>query len=91
VLKRSLFKKLDAGKHTVFKAQGDIENEVIKPAYEAEALYGATEAEAAQVTVTQQVNPTNGAIGSLTATLVAIPTEFDEDIELVVVETNQSL
>ena len=91
VLKRYMFKKLDETGHTVSNAQGDIENEVVKPAYEAEALYGATEAEACQVTVTQQVNPTNGAIGKLTATLVAVPTEFAEEIELVVVETNKAL
>jgi len=91
ILKRYLFKKLDAGKNTVNRAKGDIENEVVKPAYEAEALYGATEAEAAQVTVTQDVNPTNGAIGSITATLVARPTLYAEEIELVVVETNQTI
>jgi hypothetical protein len=91
ILKRYLFKKLVASGTTVGHAKTDIENEVIKPAYEDEALYGLTEAEAAQVTVTQDVNPTNGAIGSITATIVAIPTGFAEEIELVVVETNQTL
>lgn len=91
VLKRYLFKKLDAGGNTIGHAKGDIQNEVIKPAFEAEALFGATEAEAASVTVTQDVDPTNGAIGSITATLVAVPTLYAEEIELVVVETNQTL
>lgn len=91
VLKRYLFKKLDAGGRTISGAKGDIQNEVIKPAFEAEALYGKTEAEAASVTVTQNVSPTNGAVGSITATLVAVPTKDAEEIELVVAETSQTL
>lgn len=91
VLRRYLFKKLDDQGTTRTNAQTDIQNEVLKPAYEAKALFGATEAEAAGVEVTQAVNPTNGSIGSLSAVLAFVPTEFAEVIELTVTETNEAL
>lgn len=92
VLRKYLFfRKLDPNGKTKANAKTDIENEVIKPAYSAEAIYGLTESEAAEVTVEQEVNPTDGSIGRLTATLGFVPTEFAEVIELTVTETNEAL
>lgn len=91
VLKRYLFAQLDEEGETVARAQGAIQNEVVKPAYTDRALFGATEAEACSVTVTEEVSPTDGSVGKLEATLVARPSKFAEVIELTVVETNEAL
>lgn len=91
VLKRYLFAQLDEQGKTVAKAEGAIVNEVTKPAFEDGALYGETEADACSVTVEQEVSPTDGSVGKLTATLVARPSGFAETIELTVVETNEAV
>ena len=88
VLKRSLFKRLDAQGKARAAAQGAIENDVLKPLYTAEALFGATEAEAFTVNVTQDVNPSDGSIAKLEAEIGAAPPEFAEQIPLTVVATN---
>ncbi len=88
VLKRRLFKKVDAQGKARAAAKGDIENEVLKPLYTAEALYRSAEAEAFTVNVTQDVNPSDGAIAKLEAEIGAAPTEFAEQIPLTVVATN---
>lgn len=91
VLKRYLFGKLDPQGKTVSKAEGAIVNEVTKPAYEAGALYGDTEAEAVTVTVEPEISPTDGSVGKLIATIVARPSKFAEVIELTVIETDEAL
>lgn len=91
VLKRYLFGQLDEQGKTVARAEGAIVNEVTKPAFEDGALYGETEADACSVTVEQEVSPTDGSVGNLTATLVARPSGFAETIELTVVETNEAV
>jgi hypothetical protein len=88
VLKRYLFKKTDAQGKTVAAAEGSIQSEVLKPLYTGGALYGTTEAEAASVTVTQEVNPTDGSIAKLEADVGASPVEFAEQIPFTVVATN---
>ncbi|HEY6731898.1 MAG TPA: hypothetical protein VI039_12860 [Solirubrobacterales bacterium] len=88
VLKRRLFKKIDAQGKAKAAAKGDIENDVLKPLYTAEALYGATEAEAFTVNVTQNTDPSDGAIAKLEAEIGAAPVEFAEQIPLTVVATN---
>jgi phage tail sheath protein FI len=91
VLKRYFFAQLDEQGESVAKAQGAIENEVVKPAFTDRAIFGATEAEACSVEVTEEVSPTDGSVGKLEATLVARPSKFAEVIELTVVETNEAL
>jgi hypothetical protein len=88
VLKHFLFKRTDAQGKTMTAAKGAIENDVIQPLYTGEALFGETEADAASVTVTQDVNPTDGSIAKLTAEVGAAPVEFAEQIPLTVVATN---
>jgi hypothetical protein len=88
VLKRYMFKRTDAQGKTRAAAEGAIQNEVLKPLYTGEALFGATEAEAASVTVTQEINPTDGSIAKLEASVGAAPVEFAEQIPLTVVATN---
>jgi phage tail sheath protein FI len=88
VLKRFLFKRTDAQGKTVAAAEGAIRNEVLKPLYSGNALYGVTEAEAASVTVTQEVSPTDGSVAKLTAEIGAAPVKFAEQIQLTVVATN---
>lgn len=88
VLKRRLFKRTDAQGKTRAAAESDIRNDVLKPLYTGGALYGETEAEAFSVTVTQEVNPTDGSIAKLEAEVGASPVEFAEQIPLTVVATN---
>jgi phage tail sheath protein FI len=85
VLRKYLFKRTDAQGKTRGEAEGAIENDVIKPLYEGNALFGATEADAASVTVTQDVNPTDGTIAKLEADIGASPVEFAEQIPINVV------
>lgn len=88
VLRRYLFKRTDAQGKTRAEAEGAIRNEVLKPLYTGEALFGDTEADAYSVAVTQVTNPTDGSIAKLEAQVGAAPVEFAEQIPLTVVETN---
>lgn len=88
VLRRFLFKRIDAQGKTRAAAAGAIENDVLKPLYAGEALFGATEAEAFTVSVTQDVNPSDGSIAKLEAEVGAAAVEFAEQIPLTVVATN---
>lgn len=88
VLKRFLFKRTDAAGKTRAAAESACQTEVIKPLYEGGALFGATEAEAGSVSVTQQTNPTDGSIAKFEADVGAAPVEFAEQIPLTVVATN---
>jgi len=91
VLKRYLFKPLDAKGIRRAAAEGACQNEVIKPAYQANGVFGDTEAEAAQVVVEQDVSPTDGSIGKLTGNLTARPTPFSEEIDFQVSATSEAL
>lgn len=88
VLRRYLFKRTDAQGKTQAAAEGDIRNDVLKPLFADNALYGATEADAFSVTVTQEVSPTDGSIAKLEAEIGAAPVEFAEQITETVVATN---
>jgi hypothetical protein len=87
VLKRRLFKRIDAQGKAAASAKGEIENDVLKPLYTAEALFGATEAEAFSVNVSAETNPTDGSVAKLEAEIGARPPEFAEQIPVTVVET----
>lgn len=88
VLKRFLFKRTDAQGTTRAAAESAAQTEVIKPLYEGKALFGETQAEAGSVSVTQDINPTDGSIAKLEASVGATPVEFAEQIPLTVVATN---
>jgi hypothetical protein len=91
VLKRYLFKPLDSQGITRNGAEGACKAEVIKPAYQAGAIFGATEGEAGQVTVEQNVDPGDASIGKLTGRMAVRPTEFSEVIEFEVVASSRAL
>jgi uncharacterized protein len=87
-LKKLMFPRLDKQGNTVAKAETKIRTEVLKPLYDGEALFGASEEEAYSVTVTQETNPSDGSVGKLTAQIGAAPVEFAEQINITVVATN---
>ncbi|HUB99098.1 MAG TPA: hypothetical protein VMS11_04675 [Solirubrobacterales bacterium] len=87
-MKTMMFPRLDKQGKTVARAETKIRSEVLKPLYDGEALFGETEEEAYSVTVTQEINPSDGSVGKLTAQIGAAPVEFAEQINITVVATN---
>ena len=88
VLKRFRFARTDAQGTTVAAAEAAIRQEVLKPLYAGEALFGATEADAYSVSVSQDINPSDNSVAKLTAEVGAAPVEFAEQIKLTVVATS---
>lgn len=88
VLRRFLFARTDAQGKTVAAAEAAIRQEVLKPLYQGEALFGATEEEAYSVSVSQDINPSDNSVAKLTAEVGAAPVEFAEQITLTVVATS---
>lgn len=87
-MKKLMFPRLDKQGKTVAKAETKIRTEVLKPLYAGEALFGDTEEEAFSVSVTQEVNPSDGSVGKLTAEIGADPVGFGEQINITVVAAN---
>lgn len=85
VLKRKEFALLDAQGDTRSKAEGAILLEVVQPLFEARAIFGDSPADACNVIVEQDVNPSDGSVGKLTGTTAAKPSPFAERIEHTVV------
>ncbi|HEX5592025.1 MAG TPA: hypothetical protein VFX35_01615 [Solirubrobacterales bacterium] len=84
VIKRSEFANLDAQNESRFKAESAIVTEVITPDWRDRAIFGLTPEEACSVSVEQDVDPDDGSMGSLTATLTMHPTKPAERIVLTV-------